>query len=155
VTDHDGVVSGCPVLRLRAAAARNEEAQGRHALSQRIVDLALGPYQVTIWVKPLSAVNLQLHVRDSVNPESGSPANEGEARFDLAAPSVATVNNLPSAEIAESDDGWRKVTATVRTDDGRLFVYLGMLRPVDNSHVFDAGEEQLLFGGIEVRALST
>ena len=89
-------------------------------------------------------------MRDSVTPETGAPANEGEARCDLSTSSVIMANGLSSVEIMSTSAGWRRVSADVRTADGQLFVYVGMLRSGDNSHAFEGDGEQLLFGGVEV-----
>jgi hypothetical protein len=105
---------------------------------------------VSVWAHPISTSKLQLHVRDSVNPETGAPSNEGEARCDFSTSSTIMVNGLSSVEIMSTSGGWQRVSTDVRTADGHLFVYVGMLRSGDNSHAFEADGEQLLFGGIEV-----
>lgn len=144
-------VPGQPVLLLTAAPAKDAESQMRHAISQRFDGLEPeATYRISIWMKPISVKKLQLHVRDSVVPESGQPGNQGEARFDLSACTVLKVDGLSNVEIAPADKGWVNITADLKCGDGRLFVYLGILRTADDSHAFEAEGEQVLLGGIEV-----
>ena len=151
VMEGDEILPGRPVMLLTSAWARDPEAKQRHAISQRIANLKPDTcYRVSVWAQPVSASKLQLHVRDSVNPETGAPANEGEARCDLSTSSVIMANGLSSVQIMSTSDAWRRVSADVRTADGQLFVYIGMLRSGDNSHAFEGDGEQLLFGGVEV-----
>jgi glycosyltransferase involved in cell wall biosynthesis len=149
------VVVDQPLLRLTAHPQHKEEWQDRHALSQRIDGLTPGEtYRVTIWVKPLDRADLQVHVRDSVNPATGVPDNQGEARVDLSAASILTSNDgLAFAKVAPGPRGWLKVSVGIRSGDGRLFVYLGLLKGVARTHAFDGDYEKLLFGGLEVNAL--
>jgi hypothetical protein len=98
----------------------------------------------------MDAINVQLHLRDSVRPETGTPGNEGEARYNLSGSSVMTVDGPLSPGIEPGLDGWLKVSANITSHDGTIFVYLGLLRNPDNTHVFEGGCERLLFGGIEI-----
>jgi glycosyltransferase involved in cell wall biosynthesis len=140
-----------PVLQLTAVPARDRAAQHRHALSECISGLALGgTYRVSLWVKSLEGINVQLNLRDSTQPETGIPAHEGEARYDLSSSSVMMTKGLRAAGVEPDMDGWRKVSADIATEDGKIFVYLGLLRRADNCHVFKGDGEQLLFGGIEI-----
>src|SRR5258707_10811529 len=99
----------------------------------------------------MDGTNVQLQLRDSVRAETGMPGNEGEVRYNLSSSSVIMINGLSSPGVEPDLDGWQKVWADVTTDDGRIFVYLGLLRSVDNTHTFTGeDEERLLFGGIEL-----
>lgn len=150
-THEPGVAPYQSILKLTALDTGDEAELKRHALSQCIGNLISGgTYRVAAWVKSLDGTNIQLQLRDSVRPETGAPANEGEVRFDLSKLSVLSANGLPSSGIDPVADGWQKAWADITTDDGRIFAYLGMLRKTDHSHVFDSDGEQLLFGGFEV-----
>jgi len=47
-------------------------------------------------------------------------------------------------------NGWLKVWVDFVTSDGLIYVYLGLVKSVINSHVFRGAGENVLFGGIEV-----
>jgi glycosyltransferase involved in cell wall biosynthesis len=152
VLEGQGVVDHHPVLQLTAVPARDRAAQHRHALSERITGLApSGTFRVSLWVKSMDGTNVQLQLRDSVRAETGRPGNEGEARYNLSSSSVMMVHGLFSPGVKPELNGWQKVWADITTDDGVIFVYLGLLRKVDNTHTFTGeDEERLLFGGIEI-----
>lgn len=144
-------LSDQPALLLTAIRKTEEEAQMRHAISRRFDGLKPNTaYTVSIWVKPMTATKVQVHVRDRVAPETGAPRNEGEARSDLSTGSVLTLSGLSSPRVMPASDGWVTVAVDAKTADGSLFVYLGMLRGVDNSHSFKSDFEQLVLGGILV-----
>jgi glycosyltransferase involved in cell wall biosynthesis len=151
VLEGQRIVDHHPVLQLTAVPARDRAAQHRHALSECISDLEPSrTYRVSLWLKPVDGINIQLHLRDSTQPETGVPAHEGEARYDLSSSSVMMSKGLRAAGVEPDMDGWRKVSADIATEDGKIFVYLGLLRRADNCHVFKGDGEQLLFGGIEI-----
>ena len=151
VIEGQRIVPDHPIFQLTAVQTNDPAAQHRHALSECISGLAPGgTYRVSLWVKPMDGTNVQIQLRDSTRAETGIPGNEGEARYNLSPSSVMMVNGLFSPGIKPDLDGWQKVWADVTTGDGRIFVYLGLLRKADNSHVFDGDGEQLLFGGIEI-----
>ncbi len=144
------VIGSQCVLELTAVKSR-PEAMNRHALSQRITGLLPGArYQLTVWVKPVRGANLQVDLRDSVEPATAKPSHEGEARFDLMTSSVLAVKGLQSASIMREEDGWHKVQTDIATKHGEIFAYIGLLSSPSNVHSFDANEEALLFGGIEI-----
>jgi hypothetical protein len=144
-------VASHPVLRLTAVHTNDPAVQHRHALSECIDGLvAGGAYRVSLWVKSIDGTNVQLHLRDSIGAEAGRPGSEGEARYSLLSSSAMTINGLPSAGVALEAGGWRKVWADITTNDGRIYVLLGLLRKSDNTHAYEGNGEQLLFGGIEV-----
>jgi glycosyltransferase involved in cell wall biosynthesis len=145
------VVPDHPVLKLTAVYTDDPAVQHRHALSECLSGLTPGGiYRVSLWVKPIDDINVQLHLRDSVRAETGVPANEGEARYNFTTSSVMTVNGLLSPGTKPDLDGWQKVWANLTTEDGKIFVYLGLVRKSDNRHVFRGRGEELLFGGIEI-----
>ena len=141
------VVAEQPVLHL-AAVSPDE----RHALAARFRDLVPGGvYRMMVWVKPGSGANVQLEVRDSVDPQTTRPINEGEVRFDLASKKVLTADgNLVAHGIEEAPDHWRKLWVDVKTADGQVFVSVGMLEGGSNSHMFRATRQQLELGGFEL-----
>ena len=145
------VVPDHPVLKLTAVYTDDPAVKHRHALSECLSGLTPGGiYRVSLWVKPIDDINVQLHLRDSVRAETGVPANEGEARYNFTTSSVTTVNGLLSPGTKPDLDGWQKVWADLTTKDGKIFVYLGLVRKSDNRHVFRGRDEALLFGGIEI-----
>ena len=154
IVEGQRLVPDHPVLQLTAVRARDRAAMDRHALSERISGLARGAtYTVSLGVKPVDGTNILLHLRDSVSPETGKPGHEGEVRFDLVSSSVTLVNGLSSPRVAPDRNGWKRVSADITTDDGEIFVYLGLLSRINNIHVFSGDDhEQLLFRGIEISA---
>ena len=152
IVEDQRVIPDHPVLRLTAVHTNDPAAQHRHALSECISGLASGStYRVSLWVKSMDGTNVQLQLRDSVRAETGRPGHEGEARYNLSSSSVMMVQGLLSPGAKPELDGWQKVWADITTDDGVIFVYLGLLRKVDNTHTFTGeDEERLLFGGIEI-----
>ncbi len=155
-TEEQSVVPGHPVLRLTAVRTGDRDEQHRHAISQCIDGLLPGSTcRVSLWVKPGKRANVQLQIRDSVHPGTGKPQNEGEVRYNLASCSVIAATGALSPGIELHPNGWRKAWANIPTEDGRLFAYIGMLTPVDNRHVFEGDDEQLLFGGVEICQLGS
>ena len=151
VVEGQRVIPDHPVLQLTAIQTNDRAEQDRHALSECISGLMPGgTYRILLWVKSKDGTNVQLQLRDSVCAETGVPANEGEARYNFTSSSVMKANGLSSAGVEPDHDGWQKVWATVTTSDGKVFVYLGLLRYANNSHVFEGDGERLLFGGIEI-----
>ena len=145
------VIAGHPILQLTAIHTNDRVEQDRHAISQCISGLTPGDtYRVSLWVKPSDGIDVQLQLRDSVRAETGTPGNEGEVRYNLSSSSVVKVNGLLSPGVKPALDGWKKIWVNITTGDGRIFVYLGLLRTSDCSHVFDGDGERLLFGGIEI-----
>jgi glycosyltransferase involved in cell wall biosynthesis len=154
IVEGQRLVSDHPVLQLTAVRARDRAAMDRHALSERISGLTRGAtYTVSLEVKSVAGTNILLHLRDSVSPETGRPGHEGEARFDLTSSSVTMVTGLSSPRVAPDCNGWQRVSADITTDDGEIFVYLGLLSKINNVHAFSGDDhEQLLFRGIEISA---
>lgn len=151
IIPHQAIVPDHPVLQLTAIRTKDRQEQKRHALSECVRDLAPGEaYRISLWVKSVDGTHAQIHLRDSVCPETGTPAHEGEVRFDLTSSTVTMTNGPLSPAIEASEDGWQKISAEITTQDGRIFVYLGLLRKENNSHAFEGEGQQLLFGGIEI-----
>jgi hypothetical protein len=107
-------------------------------------------YRTTVWVKS-AGTNIQLQVRDSEDPQTGKSPDQGEVRFDLksGATTMAT-GNLLAHGIDPTADGWSKAWVELKSQDGKVFVYLGLIEKGGTSHVFAGSGEQVLLGGIEV-----
>jgi hypothetical protein len=145
------VVPNHPVLRLRAVNTNDQAAQHRHAISECISGLTPdSAYRAYIWVKAKDKSNMQLQFRDSNRAGTGTPGFEGEARYNITSCSVMMTNGAFSTGVEPVADDWRKVWVDLTSWDGKIFVYIGLLGNVDNSHVFKVDGEQLLFGGIEI-----
>jgi hypothetical protein len=152
-SESPSVVSGWRPLQLIAVPTVNSDAQNRHALALAS-DPLLGPpglYRVTVWVNPTPGINIQIQIRDSVDPQTGKPANEGEVRFNLSSGSAIMTSGRVLAEGAEpAARGWQKVWVDINSSDGKVYVYLGLLERGSNTHVFKGTGEQILLGGIEI-----
>jgi hypothetical protein len=149
--DAPPVVSGETPLRLTAVRTNDNAAQNRHALALRFSGLDPGAvYRATVWVKSADT-NIQLQVRDSEDPQTGKPPDQGEVRFNLktGAATMAT-GNLLAHGIDAAPDGWSTAWVELKSQDGKVFVYLGLIEKNGTSNVFAGTGEQVLLGGIAV-----
>jgi hypothetical protein len=69
----------------------------------------------------------------------------------LSSASVLKGDDRARAHVELAEDAWQVLVVNdFKTNDGELFVYLGLLSNISNSHVFDGNKESLLYGGAEV-----
>jgi len=142
------VVPGQRMLRLVAVENR------RHALAARFADIAAGEiYRAIAWVKAAPGVRVMIEARDSLDPNSGKPANYGVAQFDLAARLVVnSTGDIIASGVETVADDWVKVWVDLRSKDGQIFALFGLLEGRNNLHVFTAAGQSVIFGGFEIAA---
>ena len=69
--------------------------------------------------------------------DPGKSSNYGVARFDLAARSVVnSTGDILASGVEAAADGWVKLWVDLRSNDGQLFVTIGLLEGPSNLHVF-------------------
>ena len=141
------VVSGQHILRLVAVGADR-----RHALGVRFDNLAPSAiHRATAWVKAEPGIHLMIEARDSVDPNTGKPANYGIARFDFAARSVISSNgDILASGVEAAVHDWVKVWVDLRSRDGRIFALIGLLEGSNNRHVFTPANQSVIFGGFDI-----
>ena len=142
------VVGGQTVLQL--VAVPTDE---RHAVAVRFRETSSpsSEYRFTIWVKGDPGVNVQIMVRDTIDPKTGTAGLERVFRFDLAELSVlSTSEGGATPSIERGTDDWRKIHVDLPTVDKQVYVYVGVLEVGSNKHVFRGSGERLTLGGIEI-----
>jgi hypothetical protein len=144
------VVTGETPLELTAIPSKDSAAENRHAVALRFSDLNPGGvYRVTVWVKS-AGTNIQLQAHDGADPQTKKPPDEGEVRLNLETGSTTVAyGNLLAEGIDTTTDGWNKAWVDLKSTNGQVYVYLGLIEK-GGSHVFTGSGEQLLLGGITV-----
>ena len=103
-----------------------------------------GVYRTIAWVKAKPDVRVIMAARDSVS-------NEGVAQFNPAAHSVVNSTGDILASGVEADaEGWMKLRIDLRSQDGQVFVGLGLLENRNGKHIFKAARQEVTFGGFEI-----
>jgi hypothetical protein len=145
--DTPEVVSGESPLELTAVRS----ARNRHAVAMQFSGLNPGgAYHATAWVKS-DGSNVLLQVRDAVDDQTGKSPDEGEVDFDFrTGASTTDSGNLLAHGVDSSADGWHKAWVDLKTDDGNIFVLLGLIEGGGTGDVFRGHGEHVLLGGIEV-----
>jgi peptidoglycan/LPS O-acetylase OafA/YrhL len=144
--DTPAVVSGETPLQLTAIPTDDSDAQNRHAVAMKFSGLNPGGvYRSTVWVKS-AGTNIQVQVRggeDSVVV--------GEALFNLDNGStLMDPSDLLAHGLDTTADGWNKAWVDLKSEDGNMFVLLGLLEDGGTSNVITGEGEHVLLGGIEV-----
>ena len=135
---------GNPALSL--VATKNA---GLHRLGVQLVGVpANRAIRVTAWVKAPQGTHINVDARDG-KTRGGEPQNSGTAAIDLWPGTVlaATGNVRVSTEIGPGD--WVKVPVEMRSVDGVVVIYLGLLGP-GNSAAFNGSGQHMIFGGLEL-----
>ena len=138
------MVRGWHILRLIAVNA-DGRFDTRHALGARFRGLTPnGVYRTIAWVKAKPDVRVMMAARDFVS-------NEGVAQFNPAAHSVVNSTGDILASGVEADaEGWMKLRIDLRSQDGQVFVVLGLLENRNGKHIFKAARQEVTFGGFEI-----
>lgn len=135
-------VAGQTPLRLTAVPSNS-----RHAVAVQVQGSVPGVYRAKVWVKAAAGTDVQLQVRDAVDPRTGT-ADEGVARFDLVAGSASSAEgNVLATGSERTADGWEMVWVDLRSGDGQVYVTVGLIGAVNNK---DGSNLQLTLGGIAV-----
>ena len=135
------------ILRLAAVGS-----DGRHALGARFRGLGPGKvYRALAWVKMESGDRVMMEARDSVDRQTGKPANYGAAQFNLDDRSGSGMTGDALASGAESAfGGWTRIWIDLQSNDGQIFIVLGLLEGSNGRHVFAASGQNVIFGGFQI-----
>ena len=133
------MVRGQHILRL-IAVKTDGRFDTRHALAVRFRDLTPnGVYRTIAWVKATPGVRVMMAARDF-------DSNEGVAQFNPAAHLVVNSTGDILASGVEADaEGWMKLWIDLRSQDGQVFVVLGLLENRNGLHVFTAARQERNF----------
>lgn len=140
------VANGGPALSLVAARGF-----GRHRLGLQLAGVpANRPIRATMWVKAPLGAHVVVNIRDG-SSRSGAPLNNGTIVFDPAARRVVTAGGNVQASVEPGLRDWQKMMVAMRSVDGVVVVYVGLVGAGDADQ-FAGDGQQMIFGGIELAA---
>jgi hypothetical protein len=135
-------------LALSLVAAR---VPGRHRLGLQLVGVpANKPIRAIAWVKVPQGAHVAINIRDGQSP-SGSPLNNGTVVFDPTARKVVSTGGNVTASIEPGQRDWHKLIIAMRSADGVVVMYVGLLGAGD-ADSFRGEGQQIILGGIELAA---
>lgn len=123
---------------------------GLHRMGLQLVGIpANRMIEVTLWVKAPQGTRINIDARDGKS--AGGLQNTGTAAFDLSRRALLASTGTIRAALEPGPADWMKVLVRMKSADGAVVIYLGLLGPEGNA-VFSGEGQHFIFGGIEFSA---
>jgi hypothetical protein len=125
---------------------------GRHRLGVQLVGVpANRPIRAVAWVKVAPGTRVGVNIRDGRPRGGGESANSGAAVFDPPAHKVVSNAGNVQASIEPGPGDWQKLVIAMRSADGVVVMYVGLLGAGDAAEFAGQGQH-MMFGGTEIAA---
>jgi hypothetical protein len=119
-----------------------------HRLGLQLVGVpANRPVRLTVWVKAPQGTRINFDLRDGKS-NTGEPQNHGMIAVDARQGTILGSNGNVQASAQMGPADWVKIHLAMKTADGLVVLYLGLLDSAGNANFSGTGE-QVIFGGIE------